>query len=432
MLGLRLACSFLAGGLIAVTVFAAPVEQSVSTSRQFIVYGTDLAVRGAIGDLAERTKRELLTVLDERDDWKTAIVINAQYPQANLPELPRLSVDVGQTGFGLKLQLDLVVSSQMSRPEIRREMLRALLLEMMYRAQPNLPAGSAYVSPPDWLLDGIPSAQSDLSRDRIASLLALPAGANTVVPLETFLAQRPELLDAAGRTLYRAYSFALVDLLRDAPDGSRRLARFVADQPVALNNPMAELEKHFAGFLDADAIEKTWAKQIARLSTGQPYQLLGSAETERLLSERLRIEISERGVEKSYELEQFASFLKSRSAKNALAAVVHDLSGLATRANPVYAPIVAEYAEIAARLVRGKTGGIARRLERLRSARENVTTQMRQIDDYLNWFEATNLAGLSGEFADYMQAAERAAQPERTKRDPISVYLDVLETQFEN
>jgi hypothetical protein len=57
---------------------------------------------------------------------------------------------------------------------------------------------------------------------------------------------------------------------------------------------------------------------------------------------------------------------------------------------------------------------------------------MRQIDDYLNWFEATRIVRPSGEFTDYMRAAERAAQPERTKRDAISVYLDVLETEFEN
>src|SRR5437764_13824816 len=140
---------FLAGVFVAAASSAAPIEQSISTSRQFIVYGTDVAVRGAICDFAERTKRELLTLLVERDDWKTAIVINAQYPQANLPELPQLSVDLGQTGFGLKLQLDLVLNLQVSRPEIRREMLRALLLEMMYRAQPNLPVGTAYISPPD-------------------------------------------------------------------------------------------------------------------------------------------------------------------------------------------------------------------------------------------------------------------------------------------
>jgi hypothetical protein len=421
---------FLACAFVAPAASAAPVEQSISTSRQFIVYGTDLAMRGAICDFAERTKRELLTLLDERDNWKTAIVINAQYPQANLPELPRLSVDVGQTGFGLRLQLDLVVNSQLSRPEIRREVLRALLLEMMYRSQPNLPVGTVYTSPPDWLLDGIPSSQSDLSRDRVASLLALPVAANNVIALEKFLMQRPELLDAAGQTLHRAYSFALVDLLFHAPDGPRRLARYIADLPAASNDSMAVLQNHFPGLFES--AEKTWAKQIARLSTAQPYQLLGSAETERLLKEKLRLKISERGVEKNYELEECAAFVKSASAKNALGLLTHDLSELATRANPVYAPIVAEYSEIAARLARGKTGGIARRLERLRSARENVTAQMRQIDDYLNWFEATGLARPSGVFADYMRAAERAAQPDRVKHDPISVYLDALETQFEN
>jgi hypothetical protein len=57
---------------------------------------------------------------------------------------------------------------------------------------------------------------------------------------------------------------------------------------------------------------------------------------------------------------------------------------------------------------------------------------MRGIDDYLNWFEATRLGGPSGAFAEYMKAAESAARPPQTKRDPISVYLDVLETQFEN
>src|SRR5207302_42752 len=104
----------------------------------------------------------------------------------------------------------------------------------------------------------------------------------------------------------------------------------------------------------------------------------------------------------------------------------------ATRANPIYAPIIADYLEITARMSRGKTSGIAGRLERLRTARRALTAQMGQIDDYLNWFEATNLARPSGEFAEYMRAAEQAHQPERTKRDPISVYLTALESQFEN
>jgi hypothetical protein len=424
--------SFFASAIFAATTWAALAEHSVCTSRQFIVYGTDLTLRGAFCDLAERTKRELLTLLEQRDDWKTAIVINAQYRQANLPDLPRLNVDVGQTGLGLKLQLDVVVNSGVSRPEIRRELLRALLLELMYRGQQNIDAGTACTSPPDWLLDGIPVEQPDSSRDRLTRLLALPVVAKNILPLRGFLAQRPELLDASGRALYRAYSVALVDWISHAPGGSRLLARFIADLPNSSNDSMAELRAHFPGLFENASAEKNWQREVARLATRQPYQLLGSAETEQLLDKTLRFKISERGFEKYYQPEEFAVFLKSRSAQNALSVSANDLRVLGTRANPIYAPIIAEYADIMARLWRGKTAGIAKRLERLRIARKTLAAQMRQIDDYLNWFEATGLVEPSGEFADYMRAAERAAHPERTKRDAISIYLDVLETQFDD
>ena len=388
-------------------------------------------MRGTICDFVEQTKRELLSVLNQRDDWKTPIVINAQYRQANLPELPRLSVSLGQTGCGLKLQLDLVVNSGVTQPEIRRELLRALLLELMYRGQPNIAAGAAYTSPPDWLLDGIPAEEPELPPDRLAHLLALPVAAKKVLPLEKFLAQRPELLDSAGLTLYRAYSVALLRLISHTPDGSRSLVRFIADLPTSSNDSMAELRRHFPELFGGAGAEKNWEEQIARLSTQQPYQLLGIAETERLLAEKLRFETSERGVEKRYELEEFALFSRSGSTQKFLHGLANDLGVLGTRANPIYSPIIAEYADITGRLMRGKTAGIAKRLERLRTARKTLAAQMRQIDDYLNWFEATGLVRPSGEFTGYMHAAERAARPERTKRDAISVYLDALETQFE-
>ncbi len=423
---------FVAGicGLGAVPV-AKPAEQSISTSRQFIVYGTDVGVRGAICDLAERTKRELLTLLVQRDNWTTAIVINAQYPRANLPESPRLSVDLAQTGFGLKLQLDLVIDSAVSRPEIRRELLRALVLEMIYRAQPIIPAGTAYVSPPDWFLEGVPAQQSDLPRDRVTAILSVPMGAKNVLPLEKFLAQRPDLLDAPARNIYRAYSFALVDLLSRASDGPHRLAQLILDLPASSNDPMAELRSHFPGLFESDSAEAMWKKQIARLASDQPYHLLSSAETERRLDEILRFKVVDGSGAKTFQLTQFPIFLKQKSAKRRLESLVQELRVLATRAHPVYAPMIADYAEVSVLLLRGKTLDVPRRLERLQNSRTAIASQMREIDDYLNWFEATSLSGPSGEFADYLKAAKRAAQPERSKRDPISIYLDALETQFE-
>src|SRR6267143_2924860 len=138
--------------LLCVLAYAPPVvsapERSVSSSRQFLVYGSDVRLRGAVCDLAERTKRDLLKLIGQRDEWVTPIVLNAQYRQANAPERPRDAFCLAQTGFGLKLQLDLTIAPDVSQPEVRREILRALLLEMMYRRQTNLPAGTAYLPPP--------------------------------------------------------------------------------------------------------------------------------------------------------------------------------------------------------------------------------------------------------------------------------------------
>ena len=38
--------------------------RSTSISRQFLVYGVDIRIRGAICDLAEQTKSDLLRLLD--------------------------------------------------------------------------------------------------------------------------------------------------------------------------------------------------------------------------------------------------------------------------------------------------------------------------------------------------------------------------------
>src|SRR5438045_7926448 len=105
-----------------------------------------------------------------------------------------------------------------------------------------------------------------MSRARLVSLLALPVAAKNVLPLEKFLAQRPDLMDSAGQTLYRAYSLALVDLLRHSPDGPRRLTRLIVNLPVAANDPMTELRNHFAELFETDVAEKAWAQEIARLS----------------------------------------------------------------------------------------------------------------------------------------------------------------------
>jgi hypothetical protein len=294
---------------------------------------------------------------------------------------------------------------------------------MIYRGRPNTAAGTVYVSPPDWFLEGVPGDQSDLSRDRLAALLALPVATGNVVPLDKLLIQQPEQLDGPGRTLYGAYAFALVDLLRRSANGPQRLMQFLLDLPASSNDAPGDLGRHFPELLEPGRRETAWRRHVATLSADQPYRLLGSAETERQLNEMLRVNGSE--------LSLFPVFLKDKSARFAISSLSRNLRALATRAHPVYAPVIAGYEGIVSLLVRGRTLDVPKRLDRLAKARKEIALQMRQIDDYLNWFEATKLAEPSGKFDDYLKAADRASQPARTRRDAVSIYLDALEAEFE-
>ena len=51
----------------------------------------------------------------------------------------------------------------------------------------------------------------------------------------------------------------------------------------------------------------------------------------------------------------------------------------------------------------------------LSASRKSIATTMREIDDYMNWFEATKSRGPSGAFTDYLKAAELAPQPEERR-----------------
>jgi hypothetical protein len=410
----------------------APPERSVSTSRQFVVYGPDARLRGAICDVAERVKRDALTLLHQPDGWRTPIVVNASLAQANAPELPPARLNLSQTGFGLKLQLDLSLGGDLSPPAIDRELLRAVLLEMMYRSEPNTPAGTAYVEPPPWLLEGMLALNAERDAAAIAERLGTVVSSVNMVSLEDFLRQTPALLDSPSRALYRAYAAAFASMLIRGAESRDALGRFIANLPNATNDPLADLQRHFPALVGTDKAQKIWEANLKRMATSDRYRLMTCEETERQLAALLRIEIAPAGKPATtYAFEEFPQFIRNPGLPVGLRAVNERLLVLSGRAHTLYQPIIREYQEIALLLHRGKTKRIPQRLAEARGTREQLTRRMSAIGDYMNWYEATQARTASGVFREYLKAAEFAAeQPLRRRRDPISVYLDAMEAQF--
>ena len=406
-------------------------EHSVSPSRQFVIYGADAALRGTISELAEQTKTNLLALLRQRDGWKTAVVINLQPQQANLPEIPPASLRVSQTGFGVKLQLDLTVGRNLDGSLVERQLLRAILFEIIYRDEADLPPGATLVEPPDWLVEGVLALTPGREREALVEALSK---ADKGKSLEEFLGQRFDPLDSAGRMLYRAYSVALVQLLLDEGGGRTRLARYISSNlRHASNDPVADLKACFPQL--RDNVEKQWGSTVAQLSEHQTYRLLTFAESERRLDDLLQIKISDgssnRGPPKPANLSELSRRKLSQEEKAAVNQMSQGLLLLVGTAHPVLRPVAREYQQIAALLIRGKRRGIAKRVSYLDGIRKELAARMGDIDDYMNWFEATQMENQSGAFSDYLKVANQPQVSAPRRRDPLSVYLDALEDQIE-
>src|SRR5438094_1813901 len=409
-------------------IYGAQPEHSTSPSRQFVIYGAAAKVRGAISGLAEQTKTNLLGLLRQRDDWKTPVVVNLQSQQSNLPEIPAADLRFSQTGFGIILQLDLTISKNVDVSLLERELFRAIQLEMIYRKQPHVTAGAVLVEPPDWLIDGALALTP--GRDRGPRIGAI-ANTGKPLPLEKFLRQRSEFLDSTGRTIYRGYAFALVQMLLDGKNGGAQLARYVDNLSDSSNDPLADLKAQFP-FLAGDA-ERTWQFALNRVKSLQTFRLLTFAESVRRLDEFLSVKISDPNKpEKVVRFDELVQHKLSASEKMALDQLKRDLLSFVPQTNPVLRPIGREYQEIAALLARGKRRGVPKRLSRLDVTRQQLATRMSEIDDYMNWFEATQMNSGSGNFTGYLKAVDQSQVPAPRRHDPLSVYVDALEDQFEN
>jgi hypothetical protein len=350
-------------------------------------------------------------------------------PQANLPKIPAAGLRFSQTGFGLKLQLDLTIDRDADGSLVERALLRAILLEMIYRSQPDIAAGTRYVQPPDWLLDGALALTPGRDRGPLIEALLL---SDKILPLEELLRPgRISGLDSPARLLYRAYSFALVQLLVGATGGPEQLARYIDNLSRSSTDPLADLRAQFPT-LDGST-EKTWRSSVARLSATQSYQLLTVAETERRLGDLLRVRISAPGhPTRMVQLDDLSQRKILSGEIAAIATLTQELLLLEARANPILRPIVQEYQQIAALLVNSKRKGLTTRLAQLQANRARITTRMIEIDDYMNWFEATQSKTKSGAFADYLKAVQGQNEARPRRRDALSVYLDAMEEQFQN
>jgi uncharacterized membrane-anchored protein YhcB (DUF1043 family) len=220
-------------------------------------------------------------------------------------------------------------------------------------------------------------------------------------------------------------------MLLDGKNGGTQLAKYIDHLSDSSSDPRDDLKAQFP--LLADDADRTWQVALNRLKSLRPFRLLTFAESERRLDELLSLKISEPNKPvKLVRLEELAQHKLSASERMALDQLKRDLMFFVPQTNPVLRPIGREYQEIVALLARGKRRPVLKRLSRLNLTRQQLATRMTEVDDYMNWFEATQMGSGSGNFAGYLKAVDQSQGPAPRRHDPLSVYVDALEDQFEN
>lgn len=428
--GLIWAGIFLVVGSLGAQENPVPLQCSVSSSKQFVIYFPDGTVRARLARRAEDLKREWLQSLRLKDDWKAPIVI--QVVPTRPPKAPRLAVNVYESdGGAMKVQIDIYDPAVMRGAELDREIYRALSLEFMYRNEPPK-AGKTLTQPPAWLLEGL--AEDALTRED-----GLPAGLFEMLvksgpppKLDAFLKLRPERMDATSRAVYRAQAMGLLRALLSVPGGGENLARYLQELPG--NNPAdpkALLDKFPPFAADSAALSKVWTLTLANASAADRVKPLSMAETREQMAILLEIAAPKNPKKPEEGLIQGPEALQAIASGPAgqytLRRIAEDLFRLEMRAHPVMRPVVEEYRTIAMQLADKPKKNLEKRIRKNMELQAAVAGRTGEIEDYLNWFEATQLTTPSREFEILPANQEPTDLPERT--DPISRLLNDYEAK---
>jgi len=414
------------------------LQRSISKSAQFIVYSPDVRLRLAVTGYAETAKQDVLETLGLGDHWKFPIVINLQRPASTDTSGLLSQVRLIQTEGGWKAQIDVVLrDGEFKNVRFPQLVIRAILLELAYRDHPP-EIGSHYTEPPSWLVEGL--AQNIQARaaesQPNAALFRQLIETGQLPKIRDFLKDNVGVMDPASLAVYGSCASSLVDLLAGTPGGRASLARMLKGLGESDGDPVALLLKYFPTLGGSETeLEKWWTLGLAHYSSLDHNLSLSLPETDARLAPLLRIAVvtdEKKKTSAEFEIADYKAFRKYPGAKAALLAQSGELAKLLGQAHPLMRPVVLEYQRIANELALGKTRRMDEALSNVAEYRGLMVDRMDKIDDYLNWYEATQMPEQSGAFEDFIQGAkamEKWTPPKRN--DPISNYIDQLQREFE-
>ena len=408
----------------------APLQRSVSSSQQFVIYHSDRGLRSRLAQRAEDLKNHWLRRLRLSDDWKSPIII--QVLAIGRRDSPRIRTALYESDGGAsKIQIDVGDTAALRGSDFDLEIYRALFLEFGYR-NVLAKAGKALHQPPAWLVEGLFEDVVAREEGIAVSVYERLINAKDSPDLAAFLKERPEMLDATSHAIYRAKALGLLRALLSSPDGAKHLADYCANLASLDPSDGAELLRKFPSLVDNPVmLSKLWTLSLADASAANRVTPLSVKETDRRLILILEITAPMNPAKPEGGTlsgpKALPALAKSKTGRYLVRQKAEELLRLEIRAHPLIRPMVQEYRLIASELAAKPKKKVEVRIRENLQLHQAVVKRADEMEDYLNWFEAAQLSTPSKEFDSLVDAQSNALTFHRN--DTMSRYLDDIEVR---
>ena len=403
--------------------------QTLSATGQFRILGAGVSVRRQYAGAAEQVKRELLQLLHLEDRWRHPVVVqlhDAAVVSRHGPSVVARLQSVGASVF--RFQIDVRLDENARPAAFDEAVLRCLLgAEVVGNRRADEVRDGDLVPP--WLMAGVAEAIAFRREPERSAMAAVVFSRGRAFPVEKLLAETPDGMPAATQAAYRASACGLVLTLLAQENGADGFHRLLADLAQYSGKPGDLIRYHFQALAATESgLEKWWALQVADMARPKALDFLGAEESHRRLAQALVADVlpeSGLGQHQPTELAQIIARPPGAERQKALGTIWGRLRALEPRIHPLYRELASSYGGLVAQVMEGKAKHAATDLAALDAVRSRYVTLLDQVDDYLNWWEATQGRGDPRLFEAYRhlsQPAVPAARPD----DPIGQYLDEI------
>ncbi|MEI8310857.1 MAG: hypothetical protein WCH98_08885 [Verrucomicrobiota bacterium] len=407
---------------------AAFAGKSISASGQFVIYSKDATRRTNLAQRADEARAQWLQKIDSDDTSNHPIIIQdligSPKPRGNAGILTGIFEG---DGGAMKVQTDIYDAAVFHGQALETEIYRALGLDRIYRNHPPK-AGKAFHSPPAWLLEALAEERRIKESGPPEGVYATLLKSEHPPKIEDFLKAKPELMEATSLTLYRTQAVALIKALQQLPEGPKGLGAFL--DSLAEND--ADIKSLLAAYPSLQnspsRLGKIWTLSIARNSASKGVEPYSIGETARALHDLLdvsaEVDPKKTALGKVTGAAAFPPLAKSAGGPYLMRQKSAEFMALEFRAHPLLRPVIAEYRKITTELASKPKKNMTKQIDETGKILDLLLQRTGKVNDYLNWFEATQLDTLSENFLEVTSPPEA---PKRT--DPISAYLDAIENR---